>query len=163
MPNNLNEPLLNKISIENDKEIKLSLLTNVEPDQSMPMTDIPMRVWVIEDDVPIEFEVFDSGNYSLSNDILVDAKTDQMIDVSFLAQSDAKMITIVCVYFPEIIPEKGISSFGGAITYSLFNTEYNTNLEPIDFNSDNYVSVTKKDENYGIDIGKIKVEKIISQ
>lgn len=156
--NESNIPLENKISVDEDKLISLSLLSNVTPDKSLAQSNIPVRIWVIADETPIEFSLFGSENYAVSNDVIVDAMKDQWVDISFMASKNMKMITIFYLYFPEDIPEQGKGTYGGGITYSIVNTEYAGNKNNSDNSLGYYIEVPQIEDNYGIDIGKESVE-----
>lgn len=62
---------------------------------------------------------------------------------------------IVCIYFPEDIPGKGLGEYSGTITYSIINKNFNfgnKNNEP-----ESYVQVEPISDNFGIDIGTLSI------
>lgn len=148
----ISNPLGNSISIKEDGLLSLSLMSSVTPDETMITTDIPIRIWILADGKPIEFDIFECRNYALSQDVLVDAFSNQLIDVSFCVSSSTKIISILYIYFPDEIPEFGLEFYGG-ISYTIVNSDFSKDGTSININNDYYLEVPPKKENYGIDIG----------
>lgn len=155
-PQNAFAPIGNQMEINKGETVRLKFLSNVSPDKSMTTDDIPMRMWVIADGVPIEFSVNNEAPHAV-NDIFVDALEDVTTEVSFVCSDDVSIITIECVYFPEDIPERGLGSYGGEISYTIVNTAYSSVDKFHDADDEFYINVPLQNENYGIDIGVLSV------
>lgn len=150
-------PIENKMEIIKGEIVNIKLRTNVSPDESMITENIPMRLWIIADGVPIDFCV-NNSDYKAVNDILVDAFEEMTIDASFMCSDDVGIITVETVYFPEDIPKLGLGAYGGEISYTIVNTVYSSENKCQNSNDKAYVNVPQKEENYGIDVGILTVE-----
>lgn len=151
------KPLENKIKITESKRMTFKMLTNVSPDKSMCTQNIPMRIWILIDGNPVEFSIKDN-NYQIYNDVSTDAFVDQITDVTFNVSKKNKIITVLCVFFPEDIPERGLGSYSGEISYTIINSECPLINNSYKNYSENYVVVEAKDDNFGIDIGQLTVK-----
>ena len=134
------------------------LLTNVSPDKSLDNMNITMRIWVMVDGSPIEFSIGDDDKYENTKDISVEASLDQFTEINFNISNEVKLITIICIYFPEEIPERGLGAYSGEISYTITNTAYSKGSSLLNLPSDYYVDVPHREENYGLDIGALTVE-----
>ena len=140
----------NKISIKENKEIKLTLLNSVQPDATQPQNNIPLRIYLFADNNPIPFAL-DNGEYSIEGNTTIDALKEQYNTISFKANKNVGIYNIVCIYFPEDIPERGLGEYGGVITYSIVNQNCNSDNKSKEIK--NYIKVEPNKLNYGIDIG----------
>lgn len=153
-------PLENKIEINKNELVNIKVLTNVTTDKSMYTEYAPMRMWILADGKPIEFCINNNDKYKIFNDIFVEVANDNLTDVSFNCSYDVNIITKVCVYFPEDIPERGLGSYSGEISYTILNSAHSIddNLKNSNSNSNFYINIPKKEEYYGIDIGELTVK-----
>lgn len=156
--NNNSSPLENKIDVKGNELLSLKLLTNVSPDKSLDNMNITMRIWVMVDGSPIEFSIGDDDKYENTKDISVEASLDQFTEINFNISNEVKLITIICVYFPEEIPERGLGAYSGEISYTITNTAYSEGSSLLNLPSDYYVDVPHREENYGLDIGALTVK-----
>ncbi len=145
-----------KMEINKGEITKIKLITSVTPDKSMIAENIPLRIWIIADGVPIDFSV-NNGEYKPVHDVTVDANKDITTDVSFVCSKDVRIVTIECVYFPEDIPQLG-KQYGAQVSYTLVNTAYSSEEDFQDSNEQYYVDVLGTETNYGIDVGVLAVE-----
>ncbi len=154
------EPVEYKITADQKQLYSVSLASNVTPDRRMPHKDIPLRIWVVEDGMLAESALDGNGDFQLFHDIAVDADKEQRTDVAFYADNHVKFVTILCLYLPEYIQEKGSGDFNGVITYSMRNTAYQegTAQEPAAAGAEYYADVSPNQNSYGADIGKKRVE-----
>lgn len=156
--NSTQVPLGNAMNINRDELISLKLQTNVSPDTSLDSDNIIMRIWILLDGSPIEFSINENNEFKMVNDISVIAFLDQYAEINFHVSKSIKLITIVCMYYPEDIPSRGVGSYSGEISYTIINTAHTEDSTPLNLSSDYYVDIPQKEENYGLDIGGLSVE-----
>ena len=114
-------------------------------------------MYLFADDEPIPFSL-DDKEYSQQCDTLIDAREKQYSSITFRAEKDVSIYNIVCVYFPEDIPNKGSGEYSGIITYTIFNKECNSdNKNDQSEIKKNYVEVEPIKNNFGTDIGTLSI------
>lgn len=149
-------PLGNALDIKGHELISLKLLSNVSPDTSLDNDNITMRIWILLDGSPIEFGV-NNNEFKMVNDISVKGFSDETTEISFHASKSIKLITIICVYYPEDIPSRGLGAYSGEISYTIINNTAVQDSISSSLYSDYYIDIPQKEENYGIDLGVIPV------
>lgn len=148
-----------RVSVRESENLSINLLHYVKPDKTLPQHDIPLRIRVVADGVPIPFKMDGTDGEVLSHDILVDAEIDYATNICFTVTGDMRLIYILEVYFPEDIPSRGLGAYGGVSVYPIVNMGWNGKER--ETNSEGYTEITPKENSYGIDIGTTTIEEMI--
>ena len=111
------------------------------------------RIYLLEDDEPIEFSVGETRADSSGYDYKFVPDKESTIDMEFRINKDFHTLTVLCINYPDIVPEYGRGDIVGTICYTMQNSNDNYNSALKIINEDNYIKMPVNSESYGIDIG----------
>lgn len=136
--------------------LPLTVSTKVSPDKSVESNDIPMRIYVFGNGVPLDFCLKNNtsgSKFSKIHELSVNKDVDNTFDISINLDigEEIHILSILCDYFPEDIPQKGLGSYSGCIVYSMVNTQFKQKPHIDDIQNRYYNS---EDKEFGFDIGK---------
>ncbi len=142
--------------VPDNNYLSLTVSTKVSPDKSMDSNNVPMRIYVFGNGVPLEFSL---PNYSYGSEFSkvheLAVKKDEEIIFDICIDLDIgekiNMLSILCDFFPEDIPQKGLGAYSGCIVYSLVNSEIKQKPH-IETTQGSYIN--SKEKEFGMDIGK---------
>lgn len=143
-------PLEGALNIEEEGLVPLKLYLSVEPDDSQGTEDVPVKLWVFEDGMPVEFAV-DGMEKQEEQLVYVKSYADNFVDIKIPVSKDVQMITVTSVFFPGDVPDRGLGQYSGELSYTIIN--YGAVDRARNVLEGTYVEVENKEENYGLDIG----------
>ena len=149
-------PCAYSFDVPDNKNLSLTVSTSITPDKSMASVNIPLRIYVFGDGDPLDFcmpNVPSEGGFSKVHELAVNKNVDNIfeINIDINVGKEITMLSILCDYFPEDIPKKGLGAYSGCSAYSLLNSEIKQ--KPlIETAIGSYFDSDKKER--GFDIGK---------
>lgn len=147
-----------------DKILSLSLLVSADPHENMELDFVPMRLYALGDGKPLKYRLKNYDNidsseiYSEINiEIIKETRID--IDVDLSGTDDIKLLTIICDYLPETIPQKGVLISPCCMIYSMENPKNLIETET-DEDGDKSLYYELSCKNAFIDIGVNSLENV---
>ena len=142
----------------NNSELQtLSVYYRSNIDSSLKDIDYSTRLYLIEDDTPIEFSV-NGGEFQTENNISLLPDSDNYFDITFKVSEDFRVATLICIDYPSLVPEDMSNFLYGHITYSMFNSNYDS-ITPVESkNIDEFMVSMNTSGVFGFDIGKIPID-----
>lgn len=135
------------------EEQKLTLVIECDGGALFEDKEHITRIYLLEDGEPIEFTVGENTEDSAEYDFQFVPDKEAFVDVSFRLHKDFHTLTVLCVNYPDVVPEQGRGEMAGTICYIMQNSSDEAKSASQKINEDDYIKMPVTSESYGIDIG----------